>query len=56
MNGWMIAGIVLLVIVISLYICGTSTIHYRELEINNRFWRALVSGALLVVEIFLSLM
>lgn len=56
MNGWMITGIVLLGILISLYVCGTSAVHYRELEISNRFWRALVSGALVVMEIFLSLM
>ncbi|MGM0215692.1 hypothetical protein [Enterococcus sp. AZ109] len=55
MDGWILAALILVGIIVILFVCGAYTVYYRELEIKNRFWRALVSGVLVVMEVFLSL-
>lgn len=55
MDGWILAGLILIGIIVILLVCGAFAVYYRELEIKNRFWRALVSGVLFVMEVFLSL-
>ncbi|MBO1306522.1 hypothetical protein JZO70_10135 [Enterococcus sp. 669A] len=55
MDGWILAGLILIGIIVILLVCGAFAVYYRELEIKNRFWRALVSGVLFMMEVFLSL-
>ncbi|GCF92315.1 hypothetical protein NRIC_02060 [Enterococcus florum] len=53
MTIWETIGIGLLILICVLLILGLTHHYYKELEIRNRIWRALVSGVLVIMELFL---